>query len=241
MNEKRRGMPSGILALIILIGSYIFMRYVISPPLPSALTNFFMLFVLAGVLIHITLEDDRIEEFLDFISFRSRLHPVYHAIRIVVFFMIPFFVTYQVYSAVRISYTPPGELFQPHVTPPEWVVGFKVPEWAADPKRWDKGLIAEGRISYENHCAPCHGREADGKGPESKGLTYPIPPTNFKDPGTIAQLPLSYVFWRVKEGGVRDKQFMSSMPAWEEEMDDDEIWKTIIYMYSKAGVKPRTW
>jgi len=239
MDGKREGMPSAVLALMIIVGSYLAMRYLLR--FPSALTNFFMIFVGGGVLIHITLEDRRIEEFLRFISFRSRVHVAYAVIRIGALALIPVLVSYHVYSDVRVAYVPPGELFQPHVTPPEWVVGLKVPDWAADPQKWDQRLVQEGKVLYEDYCAPCHGKNADGKGPEEKALRYPSAPTNFRDPGTIAQLPLSYVYWRVKEGGIRDRQFMSAMPGWGDEMNDDEIWRTIVYMYTKAGVKPRIW
>jgi mono/diheme cytochrome c family protein len=75
----------------------------------------------------------------------------------------------------------------------------------------------------------------------ASAIRYPTAPTNFKEPGTIAQLPLSYVYWRVRDGGIFDKQFKSAMPGWGDELDDDEIWKVIIYTYTKAGVKPRTW
>jgi len=234
-------MPSAIVALLILIGSYGVMRWIVRPPFPPTLTNFFMIFVLAGVLIYITLEDRRIEEFLDFLSFESETKRVYRIMRIGALVLIPVLAAYQVHSAVKVTYSPPGELFQPHVTPPEWVVGLKVPDWAADPAKWDRRLIEEGKAPYDNHCAPCHGKNADGKGPEAKALRYPAAPTDFTESGTIAQLPLSYVYWRIKEGGIRDKQFLSAMPGWEEEMDEEEIWKTILYMYTKAGVKPRTW
>lgn len=75
----------------------------------------------------------------------------------------------------------------------------------------------------------------------AKAIRYPAAPTNFKEPGTIAQLPLGYVYWRVRDGGIKDKQFQSAMPGWGGELDDDEIWKVIMYTYTKAGVKPRTW
>ncbi|MBT9167182.1 MAG: hypothetical protein DDT19_00506 [Syntrophomonadaceae bacterium] len=152
-------------------------------------------------------------------------------------------VAYAVYDNVKISYKPPAMIFTPHPTPPGWVVGFKIPEWMGgeDPARWDMKHIEEGKKLYEDNCASCHGKEADGKGPDAKAIRYPAAPTNFKDPGAIRMIQLSYAYWRVKDGGIHDKQFMSAMPGWGEEMDDDEIWKTIMYMYHKAGVKPRTW
>lgn len=64
--------PSWAIALVILIGAYILLRFVAG--LPTTLVNFYMLFMLAGAIIHITLDDRRIEEMkqvLDFISFQK--------------------------------------------------------------------------------------------------------------------------------------------------------------------------
>jgi mono/diheme cytochrome c family protein len=241
MAEERKGIPSGIIALAVIIGSYILMRFVVRPPFPANLTNFYMIFILAGVVIYITLDDGRIHEFLDFISLRSRVDTVWDVARKAVLVLIPLLVAYNVYSSQRVTYSPPSELFSPHVTPPQWVVDLEVPEWAAVYENWSEEDIEEGKRIYEDNCAPCHGKEADGKGPMAKAIRYPAAPTNFKEPGTIAQLPLGYVYWRVRDGGIKDKQFQSAMPGWGAELDDDEIWKVIMYTYTKAGVKPRTW
>ena len=241
MKNEKKGLPSGVVALLILIGAYVFMRFIIQPPFPANLTNFFMLFVLAGVVIYITLEDERIDEFLGFISLRSKEQPVWDITRKVVIILIPLLIAINVYYNEKISYAPSAELFSPHVTPPQWVVDLKVPEWAAEVSTWEQKYIEEGKKLYEDNCLPCHGENADGKGPMASAIRYPAAPTNFKEPGTIAQLPLSYVYWRVRDGGIFDKQFKSAMPGWGDELDDDEIWKVIMYTYTKAGVKPRTW
>lgn len=241
MSENRKGIPSGVTALITIIGSYVLMRYIMRPPLPSNLTNFFMLFVLAGVLIHITLDDRRIDEFIGFISLTSKQPLVWDILRKAVLVVIPLFVAYNVYSKEKVTYSPPGELFSPHVTPPQWVVDFKVPEWASNAGKWDPKHLEEGRKIYEQNCLPCHGKDADGNGPVAHAIRYPAAPTNFKEPGTIAQLPIAYVFWRVRDGGIFDKQFKSAMPGWGDELEEDEMWKVIMYSYYKAGVKPRTW
>jgi cytochrome c553 len=235
--------PSWSIALVILIGAYIFLRFIAGLPIP--LVNFFMLFILAGTIIHITLDDKRIEELkgiLDFLAgTKAKANPVTAIVRGVVLLIVPFIAAYIVYDRVKISYKPPAEIFTPHPTPPGWVVGFKVSEWAADPDKWDIKFIEEGKKIYEDHCASCHGKEADGKGPEARALRYPIPPTNFKDPATISMIQLSYAYWRVRDGGIHDKQFNSSMPGWGDELEEDEIWKVIMYSYHKAGVRPRTW
>ncbi|MBT9167181.1 MAG: hypothetical protein DDT19_00505 [Syntrophomonadaceae bacterium] len=66
-NNKK--IPSWVIALVILIGAYMLLRFVAKLPMP--LVNFYMLFFLAGTIVHITLDDRRIEELkgiLDFIA-----------------------------------------------------------------------------------------------------------------------------------------------------------------------------
>ena len=41
----------------------------------------------------------------------------------------------------------------------------------AEGQQWD--VIAGGEIDYQNHCAPCHGRDAKGQGPMRSFLTVP--------------------------------------------------------------------
>lgn len=238
MSADKRTIPAWLIALVIIIGAYIVMRYVAG--LPTPLVNFYMMFIIAGAIIHITLDEKGIEELkelLDFILSDQR-NAVW---RLVFLLILPVFIAFGVYGKVKTSYNPPPLLFTPHPTPPQWVVDLNVPEWAADHNRWDQTNIEEGRRIYEDNCLVCHGENADGRGPIAHAIRYPSSPTNFKEPGTIAQLPLSYVYWRVRDGGIGDKQFRSAMPGWGEELDDDEIWKVIIYIYTKAGVKPRTW
>jgi len=81
------------------------------------------------------------------------------------------------------------------------------------------------------------------KGRQASGL--PPPPADFKDPGTIAQLQESFLFWRIKTGGVglpvEGMPWKSAMPRWEFELSDEDIWKIIMGEYAGAGQEPRTW
>src|SRR5947208_976097 len=60
--------------------------------------------------------------------------------------------------------------------------------------------IKQGKVSYAAFCPPCHGGNSDGKGPAARGFNPP--PANFPDPTPIAMLQESYLFWRIKKGGV---------------------------------------
>ena len=89
----------------------------------------------------------------------------------------------------------------------------------------------------------------DGLGPAADGFRYPIRPANFRDVGTIAQLTLPYVYWRLTTGGVQN-QFNSAMPRWvatapgaatvhSGDLTPDEAWQVIIYLYKATGFEPR--
>ena len=71
------------------------------------------------------------------------------------------------------------------------------------------------------------------------------PPANFADPTTIAMLQESYLFWRIKKGGVglpiEGMPWKSAMPRWEVELPDEWIWKIIMGEYDGAHQSPRTW
>ncbi len=98
-----------------------------------------------------------------------------------------------------------------------------------------------GTILYQKNCRPCHGAAADGAGPLARGLR--LRPIDFTDGGTIASLVESYPFWRVSEGnaGMPDiaTPWNSAMPAWQDELSDDDIWRIITTEYRISGTEPR--
>lgn len=75
------------------------------------------------------------------------------------------------------------------------------------------------------------------------GWGFRLKPVDFRDLGTIATLVESYLFWRIKEGGLglppQASPWDSAMPAWKDELSDEEIWKIILAEYDTAGVEPR--
>jgi len=113
------------------------------------------------------------------------------------------------------------------------------------PLRDANGLVSQadleaGQEIYIQNCVYCHGDALDGNGMFADGLRPR--PANFTDPGTIAQLSESYVFWRVAKGGpglpVEGKPWNSAMPAWEDELTVIEMWQVIAYLYEATGQHP---
>ena len=101
--------------------------------------------------------------------------------------------------------------------------------------------VENGRKTYYQNCHFCHGDAMAGDGMYAHGLN-PIP-TNFTDPGTIAQLQESFLFWRIAKGGpglpAEGGPWDSAMPAWEKFLKEEEIWEVILFLYDHTGYRPR--
>ncbi len=116
--------------------------------------------------------------------------------------------------------------------------------FAPDAPKFLQNVRAGGEVFFGTAgCFLCHGDNLDGKGMFSYAFN-PIP-ANFADPGTIAQLQETFVFWRVAKGGpgVPRESFpwASAMPPWEKHLTTDEIWKVILFEYWHTGFFPRSW
>ena len=102
---------------------------------------------------------------------------------------------------------------------------------------------ATGKRVYYQNCVACHGDRLDGEGHFGHGFSPT--PLAFDDPGTIAQLTESYVFWRIAKGGPglprEGAPWSSAMPVWEDFLTEEEIWAVIIFLYEQSGRTPRTW
>ena len=101
-----------------------------------------------------------------------------------------------------------------------------LPLQASNPEEYRKH-VENGRRVYYRNCVFCHGDNMAGNGMFVHGLD-PIP-TNFADPGTIAMLRDSFLFWRNTKGGPglpeEGGPWDSAMPAWEKLLKEDEIWE----------------
>jgi mono/diheme cytochrome c family protein len=109
-----------------------------------------------------------------------------------------------------------------------------------EPERY-RAHVENGRKTYYQNCHFCHGDALAGDGMYAHGLN-PIP-TNFTDPGTIAQLQESFLFWRIAKGGpglpAEGGPWDSAMPAWEKFLKEEEIWEVILFLYDHTGQRPR--
>jgi len=89
-------------------------------------------------------------------------------------------------------------------------------------------VVRAGGVLYQEQCAECHGAQGMGDGEAAKALN--------PSPALLAymvQMPMSvdeYLMWSIAEGG---KAFGTDMPAFKDELSQEDIWKIIAFM--RAG------
>lgn len=137
----------------------------------------------------------------------------------------------QEYSNEHIVEQAMGRLMKPDSNP-----------WDPKAEGYLKNVREGGEIFFQN-CHFCHGDNLNGRGLHAFAFN-PIP-ANFTDPGTIAQLQETFIFWRVSKGGIglprEGFPWASVMPPWEQHLTTDEIWKVVLFEYWHTGYYPRTW
>ena len=96
----------------------------------------------------------------------------------------------------------------------------------------DPETIKEGGEIYIKNCFLCHGDLLDGKG--LFGESFFPAPANFTQKNSVVSKTPAYAFWRIMKGGKglpeRFEPWNSAMPAWEEVLSQEEVWKTILYI-----------
>jgi mono/diheme cytochrome c family protein len=230
---------------IIVMGvMYVVLKFVLpnipgSAPLPSSLIFLYLLLTLSGIIIFETLSAESKDAFWGPMQRFLTGENIggLQALRYGILILFPLLVGWQTYSTTAPSDLPPAENRAIHPAPPGEYTGL------ANPVAKTPENIMQGKGFYAAFCSPCHGGNFDGKGPAARGFNPP--PANFADPTTIAMLQESYLFWRIKKGGVglpiEGAPWKSAMPRWEVELSDEWIWKIIMGEYDGAHQSPRTW
>ena len=230
----------GLILLTVVFAGLKFGLPLVTAPLPMSLIWLYLFTTAIGVIVYGTLSGESTEALLGPV-FRflggEGLNGVARHARLVLLVLLPLLVGWQTYSGLVSSTEPPAENRTIHPAPPGEFVGL------ANPVPNTPENVMMGTGLYAAYCLPCHGPKFNGNGAASDGFNPP--PANFADPGTIAMLQESYLFWRIKKGGVglsvEGHPWKSAMPRWEVELSDDQIWKIIMAEYEGAGQKPRTW
>ena len=228
---------------ILLASVFVVLKFVLplfTAPLPMSLIWLYLFLATIGIIVFGTLSGESTEAlFGPIFRFLSGdgIGGTTKVLRLAVLVLFPLLVGWQTYSGLVPSSQPPSENRTIHPAPPGEFVGL------ANPVPNTPENVMMGKGLYAAFCSPCHGPKFNGNGAASDGFNPP--PANFVDPGTIAQLQESYLFWRIKKGGVglnvEGHPWKSAMPRWEVELPDDWIWKIIMAEYAGSGHKPRTW
>jgi len=222
----------------------------VMPPLPGQVVLMYMIMSFLAFLIYFSIHDETLKAFLE--PMRAVLADDEKKILrvIIVYLAIPLLAAFFSYVTVKPAFQPPISGRITHPEPPS-EIDFKGNTMKIlgleNPLRKDTAKLAnyimEGKEIYYKNCFFCHGDALDGKGHFAQAFIPPPPP--FTSIDTIAQLPESYVFWRVAKGWrglpAGAHPWDSAMPSFEDFLEGDDIWKVILFIYDASGNKPRTW
>lgn len=245
-------------AILLLVLAYVVFKYgiaylpplfgIASAPVPNSVLIQFMLTALVGILIYVSDNDEKWRKFKEPIV-ATMIDTDKRWLRGGLLVLIPVLVGFVTYDQARPKVSAPVQLRSIHPAPPSQITFRGQPMQLAgleNPLRRSGPLeehALEGRRVYYQNCLACHGDLLDGEGHYAHGFN-PLP-LAFDDPGTIAQLTESFVFWRIAKGGPglprEGTPWNSAMPAWEDFLTEEEIWAVIIFLYEQAGWEPRTW
>jgi mono/diheme cytochrome c family protein len=221
-------------------------------PTPASILTFYMGITTAVVLLYISSNEETWRQFKrPIVTVLTEQENQSVAItRWAILILLPLLAGYQAYAALQKTVEAPAELRSIHPAPPT-TIQFKGKtlniQGLNNPLRDDQANLDKntqaGAAVYATHCVFCHGDAQNGQGIFAQNINPQ--PANFADPGTIAQLQESYLFWRVAKGGpglpTESAPWNSSMPAWEDKLSEEEIWQVILYLYHATGYSPRTW
>ncbi|MFQ5597660.1 MAG: c-type cytochrome [Nitrospiria bacterium] len=229
-------------------GAYIILKFgmpLITSPLPSSVIFMYMTLVTISIVLYVSIyEDDFNTFFLPIVAFIRGSQddkPRRKFSRATIFVLIPLFFGFRSYQDIQPNFEPPFPQRVIHPAPPGSAAGFINPY--GDDESHREEYIQEGRRVFYENCVFCHGDKLDGKGFFAEALN--VKPANFADATTISMLQESFVFWRVKTGGIglpeESTPWDSAMPRWELILTEEERWKVIMFLYDYTGFKPRTW
>ncbi len=219
-----------------------------SAPVPSSVIFEYMVIAAVGVLLWASDSEARWTAFKHPIQ-RTMVEERRKPLRAALLVLLPALVAFIAYGRVKPSLAAPPSFRAIHPAPPSSISfkGKTIPITGLEnPLRREGSLeqhYEDGKQIYYQNCLACHGDLLNGRGHFALGFNPE--PADFQDVGTIAQLTESYVFWRIAKGGPglpnEGGPWNSAMPAWENYLDENQIWSVIIFLYQQSGKTPRTW
>jgi len=249
--------PKLLQAALVLAGIYfglvVVFDHIIGQVIPQSLVVMYMFFIVAGVFMVYTFDEESTRELVAPIKALVE-DPSKKMVRNAVFLAVPLFFGWFTFTQMKPSFEAPVELRTIHPAPPSSLKAYgkrfdllslenPLRKYEKEDPEKFRQLVFEGGAVYIENCQYCHGDRLDGRGPYAQGLN-PVP-LNFQDVGTIAQLQEGYLFWRIATGGPglpkEATPWLSAMPVWQDFLSEDEIWKVILFLYDYTGHEPRSW
>jgi Cytochrome C oxidase, cbb3-type, subunit III len=245
-------------ALLLLVLAYVLFKFGIaylpplfgvhSAPVPRTVLVQYMLTALVSILIYVSSDEERWRQF------KQPIHAMLidddkRWLRTALLVLAPLIVGFATYEQTRPRVDAPIQLRSIHPAPPGQITfrGKTIQLTGLENPLRSRGSLKEhynvGKRVYYQNCVACHGDRLDGQGHFAHGFSPT--PLSFADPGTLAQLTESFVFWRIAKGGPglprEGTPWNSAMPVWENYLTEDEIWAVIIFLYEQSGWQPRRW
>jgi hypothetical protein len=233
------------------VGIYVVLRFGFTAPIPSSVVSLYMAIVSLATLAYMSSSQERRDE-VSRPLVRLMTEKRYTALLVATIVAIPALAAANVYVQMSVPLQPP--LFSRTVhpaSPSEITVHDKKIDLdtgenpfrhleTSSPEEFRKH-VEHGREVYYRNCVFCHGDNLSANGMFVHGLD-PIPP-NFNDPGSIAMLRETFLFWRISKGGPglpeEGGPWDTAMPAWEKFLKEDDIWDTVLFLYDFTGRRPR--
>ena len=108
----------------------------------------------------------------------------------------------------------------------EWVDSHAPKQ--ANPFQPTMDNIMDGSMTYDKHCAVCHGSLKQPVSPMQTNYYPPVPQLMSRTPDD----PDGNLFYVIKYG-VR----YTAMPGWDKMLSDDDIWKTVVFIKNSGQMK----
>jgi mono/diheme cytochrome c family protein len=233
------------------VGIFVLLRFAFETPIPHSVVELYMGITTLALAAYVTSSQRRRQEFAAPIV-AVVTEPRYRMLLGAILVLLPALAAAGVYVGSREKLEAPAFGRTVHPAPPETITfqgktidlvrggnPFRKLE-KTDPESF-RARVENGRATFYRNCVFCHGDDLAGDGLYAHGLN-PIP-TNFTDKGTIAQLQETFLFWRISKGGpglpAEGGPWDSAMPAWENFLNEDQIWEVILFLYDHTGQRPR--
>jgi cytochrome c553 len=230
---------------------------------PDKALKIYVICTILGILVYVTSSEERKQNFIQPVrTFLAGEQGVFLSIiRIVVLVLLPLIVGFKTYDSVVPKLVSLGGIRIMHPTMPsafEYLVSPAREPTEEATKKYQvvkafqgsmedaKAALAEqnkmdGRVAFVKNCVPCHGMQANGKGPHAWG--WRLKPADLTDPAILPTTVEPYAFWRVSKGGPglpsAATPWDSSMPIWDLNLPEHVRWQVLLGMYDLAGVSPR--